>query len=204
MNQANDVIVVGKEGLRGTIAVPPVGSNQDNQHVMVRLDNGRQVVVPLELLTRQEDGSYYLPMSLVELEQYGELERRGESETLVIPVIEEFLKIQKRQVETGRVRIRKVVQEREETVNVPLLREEVSVERVPVNRYVDGPLDVRYEGDIMIVPVVEEVLVVEKRLVLKEELHISKRQVQTEVPQTVILRSEEAFVERLEGKEPHQ
>ncbi|MBA3534075.1 MAG: YsnF/AvaK domain-containing protein [Ardenticatenales bacterium] len=143
-------------------------------------------------------------MSLVELEQYGELERRGESETLVIPVIEEFLKIQKRQVETGRVRIRKVVQEREETVNVPLLREEVSVERVPVNRYVDGPLDVRYEGDIMIVPVVEEVLVVEKRLVLKEELHISKRQVQTEVPQTVILRSEEAFVERLEGKEPHQ
>jgi len=204
MNQANAVTVVGKEGLRGTIAVPPSGSATDTQHVMVRLDTGQQVVIPLELLVTQEDGSYYLPMSLAEIEQYGELEQRGESETLVIPVIEEQLKIQKRRVESGRVQIRKVVQEREETVNVPLLREEVSVERVPVNRYIDEPLAVRYEGETMIVPVVEEVLVVEKRLVLKEELHISKRTVQTEVPQTVVLRSEEAFVERLEGNDAVQ
>jgi uncharacterized protein (TIGR02271 family) len=51
----------------------------------------------------------------------------------------------------------------------------------------------------MIVPIMEEVLVIEKRLVLKEELYIRKRRVETHRPQQVRLRSEEARVERLEA-----
>jgi uncharacterized protein (TIGR02271 family) len=89
----------------------------------------------------------------------------------------------------------------EEFVDEPLLEEEVEVERVAINRIVDGPLPVRYEGDTMIVPLLEEVLVVEKRLVLKEELRITKRQHKTRKPQRVTLRSEEVRVEHLDSSE---
>jgi uncharacterized protein (TIGR02271 family) len=56
---------------------------------------------------------------------------------------------------------------------------------------------VRHVGDTMIIPLLEEVLVVEKRLMLKEELHVRKESVETHRPQRVMLRSEEAFVERV-------
>jgi uncharacterized protein (TIGR02271 family) len=123
-------------------------------------------------------------------------------ETRVFPVVEETLDVQIRTRETGGVRITKVVREREELVDEPLLREEVSVERVAVNRMVDGPIAVRYEGDTLIVPLVEEVLVVEKRLMLKEELRITRRQVEEHTPQRVTLRSEEVTIECIDRQEP--
>jgi stress response protein YsnF len=54
----------------------------------------------------------------------------------------------------------------------------------------------------MIVSIMEEVLVVEKRLLVKEELHIRKQRVETHHPQQITLRSEEALVERLNHTEP--
>jgi uncharacterized protein (TIGR02271 family) len=91
------------------------------------------------------------------------------------------------------------VHERETIVDEPFFRDEVEVERVLINRVVDASVPVRYEDDTMIVPIMEEVLVVEKRLVLKEELYIRKRRVETHRPQQVMLRSEEVRVERLEA-----
>ena len=79
--------------------------------------------------------------------------------------------------------------------------EEVEVERVPVNRLVEGPVAVRQEGDTTIVPLVEEILVVEKRLMLKEELRITKRRVEEHAPQRITLRTEEATVERIGTQE---
>ena len=52
----------------------------------------------------------------------------------------------------------------------------------------------------MIVPILEEVLVVEKRLMLKEELHIRRRQVEESQPQRIVLRTEEATVERVKDE----
>jgi uncharacterized protein (TIGR02271 family) len=92
----------------------------------------------------------------------------------VLPIIQESLDVETCPVETGRVRLRKVVHEREEVVDPPLWREEVVVERVSVDRFVDGPISTRAEGDTVIIPVLEEVLVVEKRLLLKEEVHVTK------------------------------
>ena len=63
---------------------------------------------------------------------------------------------------------------------------------------------VRHDGDTMIVPVYEEVLVVRKRLMLKEELHITRRKREVSRPQTVSVRREEVEVERLEGSELSQ
>ena len=122
------------------------------------------------------------------------------NQSLVIPVIEEKLKIEKKVIESGKVRISKKVREDEEVVDIPVLQEEVQVERIPVHRFVDTAPQVRYEGDTMIVPVVREVVVVEKRIELIEELHITKRISQTQATQHVTLRKEEVTVERLPGE----
>ncbi len=119
-------------------------------------------------------------------------------DTRVIPVIEETLDVQKRQVETGGVRIIKVVHEREEVVNVPRVREEVTVERVTLNRLVDTPVSMRQEGDTLIIPLLEEVVVMEKRLMVKEELRITTRRIEEQASQQVTLRREEVVVERLD------
>src|SRR5689334_17238567 len=117
----------------------------------------------------------------------------------VIPVIQEELDVRKRRVEVDSgVRVHKHIQEREEIIDEPLVKEDVSVERVPVNRHVDGPVAVRYEGETMIIPILEEVLVVEKRLVLKEEIRVTRRRTETRAPQRVPLRREIASVERIE------
>jgi uncharacterized protein (TIGR02271 family) len=121
-----------------------------------------------------------------------------------VPVIEERLEVGKREVEAGVVRARKVVHERQEAVDVPLARERVEVERVPINRVVDQAPAVRTEGDVTIIPVVEEVLVVEKRLMLREEVRLTKRREETHEQQTVTLRREEVEITRDEaGKIPH-
>jgi uncharacterized protein (TIGR02271 family) len=117
----------------------------------------------------------------------------------VIPIVEEVLDVQKRQVKTGGVRISKTVREQEEHIAEPVWQEEVSVERVAINRVVDGPVPtVRTEGDVMIVPLLEETLVVRKQLMLKEELRITKRRIAEQSSRKMILRREEARVERVE------
>jgi len=118
---------------------------------------------------------------------------------VTIPVIEEYLRIGREVVETGRVRITKSVTQAPEAAVVPLVHEEVSVERVARNQYVDAAPAVRQEGDVTIIPVVREVLV--KRLLIVEELHITKRRVETLETQQVVLRKEEINVERFTPNE---
>ena len=125
-------------------------------------------------------------------------ETRTASEQTVIPVLDEQLDVHTRRVETDAgVRVTKTIDEREETVDVPLTKEDVEVERVAINRAVDAPLSVRHEGDTMIIPIVEEVLVVEKRLMLKEEIRVTRRRHEVREPQRVTLKSEHAEVERI-------
>ena len=192
MQQSYPGRVWGRDGLCGTLLQ---SSSPDPAQVVVALESGQQFLLPAETLVRQQDGSYYLPLSRAEIEPF----RRPDAdanETLVVPVIVEEPEIQKRPVETGKVRITKVVHAREAVVDEPLLHDEVEVERVPIQRLVEEAIPVRYEGNTMIVSVMEEVLVVEKRLMLKEELHIRKRRVVRHQPQHVTLRHEEAHVER--------
>ena len=68
--------------------------------------------------------------------------------------------------------------------------------RVPMNRVVKGPVAVRREGSVTIVPVLEEVPVVTTQLVLKEELHIEMRTSRTAARRDVVLRSEDVEVTR--------
>lgn len=117
-------------------------------------------------------------------------------ERTVIPVIHEEAVFDKKVVETGKVRISKRIREFEETIDEPLFREEVVVERVPVNQFVEARPGVRQEGDVMIIPVVEEQVFVQKRLVLVEELRVRKQVVETHQPQRITLLKEEVDVTR--------
>lgn len=121
---------------------------------------------------------------------------QGDNAAMVIPVIEEQVTFDKKVVESGKVRISKRISQQEELVDVPLLREQVSVERIPVNRVLDAPPQVRHEGDTMIIPVVEEQVFYQKRLVLVEELHVRKQIVEEHKPQQVTLLKEEVEVTR--------
>ncbi|MGZ5006999.1 MAG: YsnF/AvaK domain-containing protein [Methylobacter sp.] len=122
-----------------------------------------------------------------------------EKQGTVIPVVEEQLHIDKKLGKSGTVRVSKRVTEHEQTVAISLLDEEIQVERVTLNQWVDSPPALRYEGETMIIPVIKEVAVVEKRLMLVEELHIVKLRRQNPEIRQVKLRKEEVTVERSNG-----
>lgn len=94
---------------------------------------------------------------------------------LVVPVVEERVAVHRERRPTARIRVHKTVEREEVEVDGDVVRESVEVERVPVNCYVLEAPRPRVEGDVTIIPVLEEVVVVEKRLLVKEEVHIRKR-----------------------------
>ena len=120
----------------------------------------------------------------------------SQQEVAAIPLVEERLSIEKRQVEASRLRVRISVEEREERVPVTIAHDEVEVERVPKNLPLNELPSVRLEGNTTIIPVVEEVVVVEKRLVLVEEIHVRRKTGSSTDEIPVILRSEQALIER--------
>ena len=99
--------------------------------------------------------------------------------------MEETLRVDKTVSETNRLFIRTSVLERTEYADLELYSGEAIIERVSVDRVIDAPPAIRQEGDTIIVPVVEEIMVVEKRLLLKEEIHIRRQQVVQHIRQPV-------------------
>lgn len=123
---------------------------------------------------------------------------------IVLPVVHEQLQVGVRQVDTGRgVRVHKTVGEQTHTIDETLLRDALEVKRFPIDKIVslsEAPA-VRQEGDTLIVPVLEEILVVEKRLRIKEEVHITRTTRQEHYADKVVLRAEKVSVERF-GDDP--
>ena len=168
---------------------------------MLRLEDGALLVVSADALTAQPDGSYTIalgPDDLTHVSEAGDATgATGAAERIgKIPVVEESARIEKRLHQTGQVVVYVTPHEHVQAVDVPLVEEHVEVRRVTVNKFIDGPVTTRQEGDTTIVPVVEEVLVVEKRLMLREEVHVTRRRVTTQQRQNVTLRREEARVLR--------
>jgi uncharacterized protein (TIGR02271 family) len=197
MHIAGSSKVKDKDGVWGTVVPGPSHLPSNAGQVVVKTESGQQILVPTDMLIQQPDGSYYLPLRLAELEHSSSEPSVHQNEPIVVPVLVEELEVQKRLVETGKVRITKVVHERETLVDEPLFHDNVAITRVPMQRVVDGPVPVREENGTTIISIVEEVLVVEKRLMLREEIHIHKQRVETHQPQHITLRSEEVRVERV-------
>ena len=124
---------------------------------------------------------------------------QGAGAVQVVPVVEETAVVSKRQVATGKVRVHTHVDTVEEVAKASLRSDRFEITRVEVGKVVDVAPQVRTEGDLTIVPVLEEVLVVEKKLVLKEEIHIRHIAETENVEKPVVLRRERVVVERLDA-----
>lgn len=123
-------------------------------------------------------------------------------DSLRVPITEEVLSVEKRVVDTGRgVRVQKTVQILPVVIDETLASEEIIVQHVPIDRALEKDElmpGTRYEGNILIVPVFEEIVVVERRIRLKEELHITRIHREEPFVETVMLKSEQVSIERFD------
>jgi uncharacterized protein (TIGR02271 family) len=125
--------------------------------------------------------------------------------TQTVPIREEELQVQKYAVETGAVIISKRVITEQKTITVPVIREEIVVERRPVS-ITDGGDQVRAatagrivelgEGETISIPIRAEQITVEKHPVVTEVLVVGKRNIEEMRSITDSLQREVPIVER--------
>jgi uncharacterized protein (TIGR02271 family) len=108
----------------------------------------------------------------------------------------EELTVARRRVEGDTVRVSTVTREIEKIVDEALIHERIEVEHVAIGRQIDAVPPVREEEDVTIIPIVEEILVIEKRLVLKEEVRIRRVRVPEIHHEVITLREQDIVVER--------
>ena|SRR5688572_1762790 len=115
-----------------------------------------------------------------------------------IPVVEEKAVVTTEVVDVSKVRLLKTVENAIENVDVTTAEEHIEIKRVPRNVIVDQvPEGVRYEGDVMIIPVLKEVAVVEKKIMLVEEIHVSRHTRRANKTVEVPVRKEKIEAERI-------
>lgn len=167
----------------------------DASVIEVRARDGRVWRLPPGALTRVDDRADRLRMVHPLSDTSGPMA----TEEVRIPIAAEEVRIDRRVVEGEHVRITVRTTEEERTVPaVELGREVLEIDRVRHDREIAAPPPVREEGDVTVVSVVEEVLVVRKALVLREEIRIRRRRVVDAHPaQKVTVRAEHAEIERL-------
>jgi stress response protein YsnF len=117
-----------------------------------------------------------------------------------IPVLEEEFDVNTRKVLKGSLRVEVRTETLEEVAAATIQEDVVDIKRIAVELPVDKPPAVRTEGDVLIVPVLEEVVFIERRLVLKEELHIRRASTSKEVDIPVTRRSQRVVIERTPSK----
>ncbi len=121
----------------------------------------------------------------------------GDLRETVIPLFEEELAVAKRVVQTGRVQVSRVTHQHERIIDELLNQEHVEIERIPIDKPVDAMPSIRDDGDSIVIPVVEEVLRVERSLILKEEVRVRRVHATERYLENVTLRKQEAVVTRL-------
>jgi uncharacterized protein (TIGR02271 family) len=122
---------------------------------------------------------------------------------IVLPLHAEQAEVNRSEIVTGSVKVETVTRVREARIQEMLASETAEVERVEIRELIDDMPDIRTEGDTVIVPVVEEVLVVERRLFLKEEVRI-RRVRRTDLHKTTVpLREQEAIITRTGPPDVH-
>ena len=176
--------VVAADGEVGTveqiIADPTTG---ELDRLVVRTPDARRVDIPAGLIAASSTArEVRLTGAAALLDEPGGHDAQNRvleavGDRLVVPVREEVLAPTTRPVEVGTVRIHKRVETVPVEMAVDVMRDDVTVERVAVDQPVDAVPPPRHEGDTLIIPIVEEVLVTEKRLVLREEVRVTRRQV---------------------------
>lgn len=119
----------------------------------------------------------------------------GSGGAVRVPIHQERVEVDTRRIDLGEIRVHKTVEEVEEVRRGPLDREDVQIERVRVDRPVSVPEERRQEGDWLIIPVMAEIFVVRKQLVVTEEIRIRKVRVTEEGEIRETVRRERASIE---------
>jgi hypothetical protein len=127
----------------------------------VKLSNGTELTVPSAALKPQQDGSFYLQ----------DAQAQGGA-----------------QPENGsRAFSKDTVSDEATAVDARLFKEDIDMQRVPVNRVLDAPAEIRIEDGVTIIPVMEERLKIEKQLILREEIRIVKKRTTIRDPRLTAL-----------------
>ena len=119
-----------------------------------------------------------------------------------LKLLAEELQVSKRTVDAGGVRIERKTTTHTEPVDLELRRTSAAVDRVAVNQPVEAVPTIRTEGDVVIVPVVEEIVEVTRRLILKEEVHIKLEESAERYHDDVELRKQDVEVSQIPSESP--
>jgi uncharacterized protein (TIGR02271 family) len=121
---------------------------------------------------------------------------------IVFPLCAEEWSVAKQKIVTGHVQISRCTREQEHVVDELLATEEVEIDLRPVGVLLDQIPQIREEGDVLVVPIIGEELVITRRLVLKEELRIRRVRSQRRYQQGVTIRWQEAVFKHFPAEEP--
>jgi stress response protein YsnF len=130
-------------------------------------------------------------------EKSQDADRIQDKNQVAVPLHTEEVSVAKRRVVTGQVRVGIVTKKTEQLVDELLDHEHVEIERTAIGKQVDKAPPVREEGDTLIIPILEEVVVVERRLVLKEEVRVRRTREKQPYQERVVVRKQEAVITRL-------
>lgn len=120
-----------------------------------------------------------------------------DADEIALPLWAEHVTVGRRLVAGDRVAVRRITRHEEHAIDETLRHERVEVERVPIGREVQAVPEVRDDGELMVVPVVEEQLVVRRRLVLTEEIRLRRVRSERRHTDTVTIRRQVAEISRI-------
>ncbi|HEV2127033.1 MAG TPA: YsnF/AvaK domain-containing protein [Thermomicrobiales bacterium] len=164
--------VVDREGAEiGTLRA--IEEGEAGSIVIARTPDGREVGIPYEQIDLRASTDEEVVADLLVASLEIPSEGVAEDHYATLTLSEEDLDVSTRWAEKGRVIVRKRVETVPQEKTIELAQEGVEVERVRINDVVDELPQVRTEGETTIIPVVEEVLIVEKRYRLVEEVRVT-------------------------------
>ena len=108
----------------------------------------------------------------------------------------EVLRVHKERISRGEVRVRKEVTTTTQTVEVPVTREELVIERVPMSGQVPAPAGATFDSEEIRIPLNEERATVSKHAVVQEEIRIGKKEVTNVETLDEQVRSEELKIDQ--------
>jgi uncharacterized protein (TIGR02271 family) len=187
------VTLRGLDGVVATLGDPAIVGDK----LSLRFEGMPRVLADASLVCPQllADGSYQCAIDFAPL-------RRADADrptNTTIPVLEEVVEVAAKEIETGRVRVQKYIEQYEREIDEVGWAEQIEIEKVPVNRILDTDQTpgARFEDGTLVVPLLEETLVLQKKILLKEELRITRVRHDVRHRQRIPLRREQVSVERL-------
>lgn len=193
---ADDITVQLADGAQATLAFDDDSGAQTQRLARLTLKDGRTVLVQATILTEAADGSFRLPFGFPPVDSDSSRAAPVKDAAEVLSVVQERPVIHKRLRPVSHVRIQVTPQEEHRVLDVPLTEQQVSIERVQTERFVDQAPPIRQKADVTIIPILEEVMVVEKRLMVREELHVRRMEKRVHHQKSVTLRREQATITR--------